>query len=225
MLKTKTEILIFVPQRVLSYEDKTVTGFYLGSEKKNVIQVSEKNLECLMKLPVSKNLPNDFFCAVLRTDDDDAIVGGNDTSLLQCESKQIGNNVYIYKTSLVENFDTSNADKMKEFILKNTGIVNGVKQKVLVDIDNSQQLSSDYEDLSLDNKSFLNAAVTPVLEVSCANSVSISSFSKSLLVMNYSDFTCLERFELVGGGDEDKSPREVEAIKGIERYFNDTNTH
>ncbi len=226
MITVSGGLPIFIPQRVLSYEDKSVTGFFLGSEDKSIIEIKGDAMEDLMRLPIGKNATNDFQSVVIQTGQDDIVLGGIGKALIQCESKQTGNIVHVYKTSLVQDFDMPSGDKMKEFIIKNTHDVNDVNQKVQVDIDGTVVLVGSYDDLKLDGKTYLNASVMPVLELESSNYVSVSKYGLSLLVLNLDKFTCLERFELETDDKKGSgSAKEDKKVLGIERYFNELSAH
>jgi len=217
---------VFFPQRVISVDDKKVSGLFLGSDEVSSIIV-EDGFDVIIKAQSEGKLKNNHhdspsLMVFLNNNFGLSVFFDDNIKVLFCQSQIVGDKIRIIKAARMKEFSSDEQAQLLDYVAKNVGASKEAHERVEVDIDGDVRHVSYLDDFEVDG--FFSASVTPYLEISSDLSMKITERTFSMVFLDItSGIVCKERYEIqqesaVNLASESAEEKSVK-VSGLEAYF------
>lgn len=217
---------VFLPQRVISIEDKTVSGVFLGLDEVVTIKISDNStfsavLEAQSESKLSSNTAENTSVVLFINDNGLFSVFSDKTKkVLFCQSFTTNDSVYLVKIGLKKEFGLKSLSEFKAYAKKHIVKGNSSQEMVEIERDDFVSICSEHQQVeSVEN--FFLASVTPLVRFNHNLVMGISNRGYSMVILDIKqNLLCVARHDVLKPQPEKKQGATIKSEKlGLARYY------
>lgn len=190
---------VFFPQRILSAQDKQISGVYLNESEVCNITVENGFDQILQSqsdgMLASNNQDNPLLIVFVHAQGKSQVINDRSKKILFCQSYLHDGHVHILKIAKKREFSADEGDSLSQFVTSNVGKNDKATENVEVDIDGKISHVG-YGD-KFNPNAFLHATATPYVRLPSKTLIGSSKRGYSMVVLDISEkLLCLERHDV-----------------------------